>query len=480
MALRKEAQSTNGYSAPRSPHLYNTAVPVLASVTTGSGNQSFSSNNETAHISFVEMYESANEQCSWNNVTIADLYPEMVKSLSRLIHKASSGRRIKRYRHGSWQPKHGSLNTSTDRIRNSRPLKMKACLRVTKDDRKKNAFSVASNGSSSPLDDNTFQIECSVDRMEVDPSDAVEDAEKIRAHAKETIIFPNNISTEETFLVKSLSCNPSSSDYARTSQSEKNSAVCVVDSRSTLFPSVEDKSGEVNTLTVKDAPCLSLSLSNGASYLQSTKSSPVTTSNNLLGNHETKIFRTAMSLQRSQSLSSLPVTRSPIKARQKCEDAFEKMYKELCFPKVQKPVKLPNINTSPRKSVFKSHFSNSHPKSNEMFDNIYQEVCSGRYLKIPAFMRAAHLKKYEGIQMSETVNALVNSPIRTVPAVAQIKRAANFCNEDVRSSPLKRLKNISENSSRECQKSSYWKNTNLQKTNITFTLPTSHLVSNVE
>ncbi|XP_066477366.1 Holliday junction recognition protein, partial [Tiliqua scincoides] len=465
VVLRKEAQSSNGYSAPKSLRLYNAAVQVLAPLTTGSGNQSLWSNNETAHSSFLEMYESANEQCSWNNVTIADLYPGMVRALSRLMtkasHRASSGSLIKRYRHGHWQPKLGCLNISTERIRKFRPLKMKTSLTVTKDHRKRGKLPMVCNGSNSPLDDGNSQMQCSVDRMEVDPSDTVEDGsyiERIGAEAAETIIFPNNISTEETFLVKSSSCIPSSSNCVRKGQSsEKNSsAVWMGDSKLTLLPAVEDKSGEMNTLSVKAASCLKLSLnSSTSSYLQNTKSSPVTTSNGLLGNHEIKIFSTTIALQRSHSLSSLSFTRSPIKASQKCDDAFEKMYKELCSPKVQKPLALPNTYTSPRKSVLKNHSSTLHLKSNEMFDNIYQKIRSGKFPKIPTFLRAANLKKYEGIQMSETVNALVNSPIRTLPAVARIKRAANFCNEDVQTSPIKRLKNVSENSSRECQKPPY-------------------------
>ncbi|KAJ6662685.1 hypothetical protein lerEdw1_011325 [Lerista edwardsae] len=479
VVLRKEVQSTDGHPALQSLRLYNTADSFLTPVTTVSGNQSLWSDNETANSSFLEMYESANEQCSWNNVTIADLYPGMVKALSRLMHKAShkasSSSLIKRYRHGYWQPKLGCLNTTTDRIRKFRPLKTKNSSIVTKNDRKKGKLHMANN---SPLDDGNPQVQCSVDRMEIDPSETAEDgscAKRIGAHAMETIIFP----TEETFVVKHLSCIPSSSDCIRKGQSsEKNSsAICVVDPGSTLLPADEDKTREMNTLTVEATSCLSLSYnSSTSSYLQNIKTSPVTTSNRFLGNHEIKIFSTAISLQRSHSLSSLPVNQSPIKARQKCDTEFEKMYKELCSPNVQKRLALPNIYASPRKSDCKSHSSKFHLKSNETFDNIYQKLCSGRLPKIPTLLRAANLKKYERIQMSETVNALVNSPVRTLPAVARIKRAANFCNEDVQSSPIKRLKNITENSPRICQKPAYWKKMNLQKTDMTFTLHTPHLM----
>lgn len=466
-------QSTDGHPALRSQRLYNTAAPVLAPVTTVSGNQPLWSNNDTASSSFLEIYESANEQCSWNNVTIADLYPGMVKVLSRLMHKASrkasSSSLIKRYRYGYWQPKLACLNTTTERIRKFRPLKMKNSSRVTKNDRKKGKLHMASN---SLLDDGNPQ----------DPSDNVEDgsrAERIGANAMETIIF-TDFPTEETFVVKHLSCTPSSSDCIRKDQSsEKNSSgICMVDPGSTFLPADEAKTRKMNTLTVEATSCLSLSYnSSTSSYLQNIKTSPVITSNRFLDNNEIKVFSTGISLQRSHSLSSLPVNQSPIKARQKCDSEFEKMYKELCSPKVQKPFALPNIYRSPRKSDCKSHSSKFHLKSNEQFDNIYQKLCSGRLLKIPTLQRAANLKKDERIQMSETVNALVNSPVRTLPAIARIKRAAHFCNEDVQSSPIKRFKNITENSPRICQKPSYAGKMNIQKMDMTFTLHSPHQVS---
>ncbi|XP_061484090.1 Holliday junction recognition protein isoform X2 [Rhineura floridana] len=497
MFLKKQAQSTNGNPASLSPQLSNSAAPGSTNEATVSENHSVGGDNETVYSSFLEMYESADEHCSWNNVTIADLYPGMVKALSRLLHKVSrktsSNSLNKRYRYGHCHPKKTKLNTSTDRVKKSIPLKLKSNLMMTEDDLKRDKLSMGNNRRTSPFYDGKHQMQCSVnnisravssihcnaDRMEMD-SGILDDhsyTERVRLNDTETTIFSRALSTEETFLDGSPSCIPSSSDFGRKGQTfeQYSPTICTVDTGATFNLAADDKTGEMSTMTFKATSCLSLSLNGGtSSYLHSNTSSPVKMSNMLLGNHEIKRFNKAISLQRSHSFSSLPVNCGSIKTHQTCEDAFEKMYKELCCPKLQKPYKFSTICTSPRKSSelcksgFNSLSSNFHQN---MIENIYQKLCSEGLPKIPTFLRAASLKKYEGIQMSDTVNALVNSPIRTLPAVARIKRAANFCNEDSQSSPFKRLKNISENSYRISQKLPPWKN-DLRKTDMTFTLHT--------
>ncbi|XP_053168377.1 Holliday junction recognition protein isoform X2 [Hemicordylus capensis] len=500
VVLRKQAHSTHGATSSIFTQLCNSASPVLSASTTVEGNQSLWNNNETGYSSFLEMYESANEHCSWNNVTIADLYPGMVKELSRLMcevsYKASSSL-LKRYRYGYWHPKKTKLNGATERVRKFRALKVKPSLTITKDVWKRNKLPMANNGSNSTFDYGKPQRQCSLNnvtrvmsstyntnRMETNCSAIAEYhsyTQRPRQHAVGATIFPCNISTEETFLVEGPPCIPSFSDCIKKGQSSKDysSANYKVDSGQTLCLAEEDSTERMSTMTFKPTSCLSLSLNSSTSIsLQNIKFSPVKTLNKLPDNHEIKKFSTAVSLQRSHSFPSLPINRSPIKAQKKHEDAFEKMYKELCSPKLQKPAKFASICTSPRKSP-ESHLSvfNRLPsktyKNPNTFDSIYQKLCSEGFPKIPTFLRAANLKRYEGIQMSETVNALVNSPIRTLPAVTRIKRAANFYNEDLQFSPMKRLKNISENSSyRICQKPPYWKNINFQKSDITFTLHT--------
>uniref|UniRef100_A0A674K6W2 Uncharacterized protein n=2 Tax=Terrapene triunguis TaxID=2587831 RepID=A0A674K6W2_9SAUR len=199
----------------------------------------------------------------------------------------------------------------------------------------------------------------------------------------------------------------------------------------------------------------------------------VRTSNALIRNPEIKTFRGGFSLQRSHSFSSLPVNQSPVKTHQKCEDEFEKLYQKLCPKELQKPLKIrkPLSNTK-EKGLIKSYFCNSvksHKKYDSAFDEVYQRLCSEGFPKLPTFLRASNLRKYEGIQMSETVNALINSPIRTLPAVTRIKRVADFHNEDLLSSPVKRLKNIPEDIfPRASNQSPHRKNINPQTTGLDF------------
>ncbi|XP_053242270.1 Holliday junction recognition protein isoform X4 [Podarcis raffonei] len=500
VVLRKQTESINGHPASTPLHLSNSTAAGSDIMTILPENQSLGGGNETVCSSFLEMYESADEHCSWNNVTIVDLYPGMVKALSRLLHKASreasSNSLIKRYRYGYWHPKKTKLNTSTERVRKSRQLKQKSSLTIREDDSKGYPLSMANNGQISPSYDGNHEMQfsmnkatkvvssmdCNTDSVEMDASGIVEDhsyTENVGLNGVETTIFPRDLSTEETLLVRTASYIPSLSNFGRKAQTfEEYSSICTVDT-GTTFNLAGDYKTEMSTRTFNATSCLSLALNRGIScVLQNNKSSPVKTSNRLPGNHEIKTFNKAVSLQRSHSFSSLPVNRSPIKTHQKCDDAFQKMYKELCCSKMRKPFKCSTICTSPRKSPelckfgFKSLSSNFNQKRKNMIESIYQKLCSEGLPKIPTFMRAANLKKYEGIPMSDTVNALVNSPVRTLPAVARIKRAANFCIEDSQTSPLKRLKNISENSPyRITQKLPYWKNS-LQKTDMTFTLHT--------
>ncbi|KAJ7320366.1 hypothetical protein JRQ81_019877 [Phrynocephalus forsythii] len=419
----------------------------------------------------------------------------MVKSLSRLLHKASSSSLIKRYKYGYWHAKKTKLNTTTERIRKYRLLKLKSSLTTTEEDQKRHKLAMAADGSNSTFDYGKHHcsindvtrtepsISCAADNMEIDSSGIVEDisyTENIRQGSIDTTIIPSEVSTGETFLVKTPTCIGLPSDHVKKGHtSEKCYPIdCTVVSEKTFNLTTEANPEEISTMTFKTTSSLSLSLNSSTnSCLQKNKSSLVKMSNRLLGNHELKMHSAPVSLQRRHSLSSIPISRRPANGHQRCEDAFEKMYKELCSPKLQKTFQFSDICKSPRKSaeLHTSGFSassNFHETPNDAFENITQKLCFGGFPKRPIFLRVENLKKkYEGVCMSETVNALVNSPLRTVPAVARNKRTANFCKEDFQPLPIKRLKNIHENSSyRLCQKMPCWKNLNIQKADTTFTL----------
>lgn len=475
----------------RSPELSISAASHSVHGTIVPKNQSLL-NNETGQSSFLEMYESADENCSWNNVTIADLYPGMVKTLSRLFDKVSqksfSNSLTKRYKYGYCHSKKTKCNTNTEKTRNSRILNLTPGFITEKDENKK--LSIGSNGDRSPFYNSKHQIQCSEksiyriessvsqnsDRMIIDCSGIAEDysySERTGKSVTEKTFFPSTLSANKTFLVDNTTCFPLSSNNVKKNQSfeDFSHVFCTVDLDTTFNPKAERENGELSTMAFKTTSSLSLSLNGKANSILQGSKSPVKTSNGLK-NHEIKTFTATVSLPRSHSFSSFHVNRSPISYKQKYEDAFEKLYKKLCSPKPQKPFKFSNISVSPRNSP-DVHFSgldnlcsNFPKKANNTTEDLYHKLCSEGFPKFPTFLRAANLKKYEGVQISETVNALVNSPIRTLPAVARIKRAAHFCNEDSQYSPLKRLKNKC-NSYKIYQKFPCWENI---RNDATFTL----------
>ncbi|XP_015282821.1 PREDICTED: Holliday junction recognition protein [Gekko japonicus] len=493
-AVVPRKQGHNGHSESMSLQSYNSTAKDSADEIVASGNLALWDSEKTGSNSFLETYESADERCSWNNITIADLYPEMVKTLSRLMHKmphkASSRSQIKRYGFGYCHPKKTNVNTATERVRKFKPLKHNRVLAITKENEKcklpmENSASNRLLGHGNNQMHHTFISESSVtspisrnaDEMKMDSSDTEDYSyvERVGRNGNGATIFPNNLSGRKIFHLKSPSWIPSSSEHARKGQHfEEHSAVCPDDPGATFDLTEGDEPGITRIMSFKAPAYLNLPLNRNTNPpLQANKSSPLKSPCRLFRNHEIKIFPTTGSLRRSQSFSQFLVNHSRIKVQQKSEDAFEKMYKELCCPQVQKSS---DICTNPTQSGDKllkpelSNWTRFHQKHNKS-GIMYVRSRSEGFPKISTFLRAARLKKYEGVQVSHTVNALVNSPVRTLPTVARIKRTANFSNEDFLSSPVKRLKNISESfSSGVHQKLPYLENINLDKTGMTLTL----------
>ncbi|XP_048349503.1 Holliday junction recognition protein isoform X2 [Sphaerodactylus townsendi] len=493
-AVVPRKQGQNGHSESTSLQLGSCITNGSPDEMTAFGHLSLGENGKTDYSSFLETYESADQHCSWNNITIADLYPEMVKTFSRLMnkipHKTSFRSQSKRYEYGYWQPKKTKFNAATERVRKSGPLKHNSVLAIRKENEKcklpmENSGSSRLLGYGNSQKQHTFLTESRVtspayhkaDKIEMDSSD-IEDyssVERVGQNGIGAIIFPNNFSKTKIFNLESSSWIPSSSDYARKSQPfEELSTGCPNDSGATFDLTERDESGVGRIMQVKAPSYLNFYVnSNMNPYLQADKSSPVKSPCRLFKNHEIKFFPTASSLRRSRSFSQFLVNHNRIKVQQKSEDAFEKMYKELCCPQFQKSFKLSNVCPSPTQSgnkLLKPDWMRFHQKESQS-GNMHVKSHSEGFPNIPTFLRAARLKKYEGVQVSHTVNALVNSPVRTLPSVARTKRTANFSSEDFLSSPVKRLKNISESfASRVHQKPPDWGNINLDKSGMTHTL----------
>ncbi|XP_074847080.1 Holliday junction recognition protein [Carettochelys insculpta] len=435
--------------------------------------------NESGYDSFMEEYQSADEECSWNNVTLVDLYPGMVETLSRLIKKHSQRKAadsiIKHYKHRGWPSRKSKLNITLERIRRFRTSKLKPLLPITNSNDHKMTVEYNLNQSNQFLHDGKCQMQCvtneesgvvscphvSMGGIEIDCSGNLEDNSHIRRTDQSIVesVFPNaTAGTEETFLIEGSSQTTVSLHDSKGSPNGKLPEVLSLG----CFPSItcktspllvkESKHGKIDKTPSNGTSEFHLSTCNLNSDANAipplTNYSLVRSSNASIRNPEIKSFRGRVSLQRSHSFSSLTVNQSPVKTRQKCEDEFEKLYQKLCPKELQKPLKFTQPPSYPKeKGLIKTYFFNSVKSCknyDSAFNKVYQRLCSEGFPKLPTFLRASNLKKYEGIQMSETVNALINSPIRTLPSVTRIKRVADFHNEDLLSSPVKRLKNIAE------------------------------------
>lgn len=496
-AVVPRKQGHNGHSESMSLQLYSSTAKDSGDEIVASENLSLWDSEKTGRNSFLETYESADEQCSWNNVTIADLYPEMVKIFSRLVHKtppkASSRSQIKRYGYGYWYPRKTKFYTANEKVRKFKPLKHSCVLAITEENEKcqlpmENSGSNRFLGHGNSQMHRTFFCEssvtsthCNAGEMKMDSSNAEEDyscVERVGQNGTGATFFPNNLSGRKIFPLKSPSRSPSSSEHARKGQCfEEHSVVCPCVPGTTFDLTEGNETGVARIMSFKAPVCLNLPLNSSTNpHLQANKSSPVKSPCRLFRNHEIKVFPTTGSLRRSQSFSQFLVNHSRIKVQQKSEDAFEKMYKELCCPQLQKSFKSSNVWTNATQSDDKplkpelNDWTRFHQKYNKS-GNMYVRSCSEGFPKISTFLRAARLKKYEAVQVSHTVNALVNSPVRTLPTIARTKRSGIFSNEDFLSSPVKRLKNISESfSSRVHQKLPDWENSNFDKSDTTLTL----------
>ncbi|KAM7178091.1 Holliday junction recognition protein isoform 2-T2 [Macrochelys suwanniensis] len=459
----------------------------------------FLEKNETGYDSFMEEYQSANEECSWSNVTLADLYPGMVETLSKLMNrhaqKKAADSIIRHYKYRGWPPRKSKLNVTIERIRRFRTSKLKPMLPNTHSNDHKLPVGNNLNESNQLLHNGKCQTQCvtngefgvvsyphvNTSEMEIHWPGNLEDNSyipRIDQNISESV-FPNV--TARTFLTEGPSQTTMSLHDSKGSPNGKLPEVLSLECSSvtcTMFPCLvkESKNGKIDNTAFDGTSGFRLStcnLNGDANTFPPLKNySPVRTSNALIRNPEIKTFMGG--LQRSHSFSSLPVNQSPVKTLQKYEEEFEKLYQKLCPKELQKPLKSrkPPSNPKEKERLIKSYFCNSVKslkKYDSAFDEVYQRLCSEGFPKLPTFLRASNLRKYEGIQMSETVNALINSPIRTLPAVNRIKRVADFHNEDLLSSPVKRLKNIPEDFfPRASNQSPHRKNINPQTTGLDF------------
>ncbi|KAM8819899.1 Holliday junction recognition protein, partial [Eudromia elegans] len=479
IVCKKKMELGNKCFSSRSLQLHLPGISTSPNPVTVSMHQPLPEVNETCCDSILDFYQSADEECSWSTVTLGDLYPGMVESLMRLMKKHFQSKVFeyiaRHYRRKRWRSRKAKLNITVEKRKEFRPLTLKPA----HTNKRSSSSSEGIQNLHFRNDVNACDNKCSFNNlsslvhyshgdaseMEMDCSDSILECDSTAGkgqNVSEQTVLPTVMARiGETFLVedplqttaslKNSKCNESenwtykcSSDYLSVTSTDSSGSaaphlVKENKTRKTDFPS-GDPSGLCSSICNFSA--------NGNAFVPVRNSFLGRAPNTFLRNPEMKIPERGISLQRSHSLSFLPVNHSPSKT-QKYEDAFEELYHKLCSKEIQKPLVLTKLPSSSRKleekvGLMKNNLSGpvrSNVQFDRAFEKVYQKLSGAGIPKLPRLQRASNLTKYQVIQMSETVNALVNSPVRALPAIPRVKRLANIQNDSL-SSPVKRLKNI--------------------------------------
>ncbi|XP_068878599.1 Holliday junction recognition protein isoform X1 [Aphelocoma coerulescens] len=502
---RKKLKSSDECSSSKYLQLQHSDVPISSNTITTPRHRPCSELSKTLSDSIHGDYQSADEECSWSNTTLADLYPEMVEVFTRLMAKRSQ-RRVLKYMFGHLRPKRHSrrpkLSVTVDNIRRSRACKLKKpfhsiCSYRSEDEQNAtfgnesgefcydNCLISNSSGLAPYTDTNAIKMDYSDSSLEQHLASG-----KGQIVSKDTA-FPDVMARMgETFLVEDelpTTASPKNLEYTESEKmackhfSEYSFITSPASSDSRALHLVKESKTQKSDISCVDTSelCSSACSSHGNSNnsVPITNYSPARSSNTVLTYPEKITSERQTTFQHKHSFFSRFMNQSPSKMPHKYEDAFEELYYKVCSEEFQKSLTLtrPLLNSpdlEEKGRLVKSNLSDfvrSTKQCNTEFDRIYEQLCRESVPKFPGFQRASNLRKYEEIQMPETVNALVNSPVRTYSAISRIKRAGNFQNS-LPCSPTKRLKLIPEHyfSSRKCQEFSHRKYVNLQTAGMDF------------
>ncbi|XP_005038821.1 PREDICTED: Holliday junction recognition protein [Ficedula albicollis] len=416
--------------------------------------------------SILGEYQSADEECSWSNTTLGDLYPSMVEIFSKLMTKHSQ-RKVLKYMLGHlmfkrWHSRRPKLNVTLGKMREFRPFKLKKAFHSTSSCRSEDSQSptfgnknrefscdncLISNSSDLVPYTDTNEIEMGYSNSSLEHL-ALGKGQEVYIHTAFTDVMDR---MGKTFLVEDelqTTVSPRNSEYA---ESEKlaykrfSEPSFVTSTASSYSRALHVKKSEtqktdfcVVTSEVHSSACSSPGNSNN--YMPITNCSPARSSNTAFMYPE-KII----SERHKGSFSSWIMKHSPSKTPKKNKDAFDELYYTVCSGKFQKSLTLtrPLINSwnlEEKGRLVKSNFGWSTEQLGIEFDSIHEKLCSKSVPKFLGFQTASNFRKYEEIQMPETVNALVNSPVRTYSAISRVKRTGNVQNYLL--SPEKRQKLI--------------------------------------
>lgn len=263
----------------------------------------------------------------------------------------------------------------------------------------------------------------------------------------------------ETFLVEDelhTTASPKNSEYTENEKfaykrfSETTFIIPTASSDSRALQVVEEnetqKTDCVGTSELRSSACSSPGNSNN-SLLPITNCSPARSSNTTLPYPQKIISERPTSFHHEGSFSSGFMKQSPSKMPGKCKDAFDELYYKVCSEEFRKSLTLkrPCVNSQnleEKGRLVKSNlsdFGRSAKQCDIEFDRIDEKLRRESVPKFPGFQRAFNFRKYEKIRIPETVNALVNSPVRAYSAVSRVKRTESFQNY-LLFSPVKRPK----------------------------------------
>ncbi|XP_014108927.1 PREDICTED: uncharacterized protein LOC102103980 isoform X2 [Pseudopodoces humilis] len=482
---RKELELSNESSSSKYLQLQHSHVPISSNTITSPRHQPFPELSTTLCDSIHGEYLPADEGCSWSNTTLADLYPAMVEILTKLMAKQSHRRVLKHIfghlRSKRWHFRRPKLNLTVDKMTRSRPCKPKRvfhspCSCRSEDNQAHLAVEVKTtknpafgNESREFCFDNCLISNSSglvpyaytdTNEIKMDYSDS--NLEQHLTSRKGPVVckrtaFPDVMGRmEDTFIVEDElqpTASPKNSEYTGSEKfaySEPSFIISTASSDSRVLHLVKESKTQKTNFCVGTSELCSCSCSspgNSNNSIPITNCSPARSSNTVFKYPEKIISERQTSFQHKDWFSSCFVKQSPSKTPSKYKDAFEEFYYKVCSEEFQKPLTLtrPLLNSQnleEKGSLVKRSLSDigrSTKQCDKEFDRLYEKLSRESFPKFPGFQRASNLRRYEEIQMPETVNALVNSPVRTYSAISRVKRAGSSQNY-LPCSPLKRLK----------------------------------------
>ncbi|XP_066031205.1 Holliday junction recognition protein isoform X2 [Chamaea fasciata] len=509
---RKKLEFSNECSSSKCLHLQCSGVPISSNTIGLPRHRPCPGLSMTSCGSIYGEYQPADEGCSWSNTTLADLYPAMLEIFTKLMARHSQ-RKVLKYMFGHSKSKKRHCRTpkhsvTVDKRGGSRACKLKKAFHsicsCTSEDNQNPTFGNESRefcGHNCLISNSSSLVPYAyTDINEIKMGYSDSDLKQHLASRKgqelcKHTTFPDVMDRMgETFLVEEelqTTASPKNSEYTGSEKwaykrfSNPSFVTSTASSDSRALHLVKERKTWKTDFCVGTSELCSCACNfhgNSNNSIPTANCSPARSSNTLFINPEKIIPERQTSFQHKDSFSSCFMKQNPSKMRDKCEDAFEELYYKVCSGEFQKSLTLtrpllnsPNLEEKGR--LVKSNLSDSVSsikQDDREFNRLYEKlsVPGNRRESVPefpSFQTVSNFRKYKEIQMPETVNALVNSPVRSYSSIFRAKREGNS-ESYLPCSPLKRLKITSECpvSSRQCHEISHSRKGNRQTAGMDF------------